>query len=51
MKPRCDPLGVRAVEQLSGRLAKLQDLRQHGYPLVRVLDALRADGEEERLVK
>lgn len=35
----CDPLGVRAGEQLRGRLSELQDLGQHGDPLLRVLDA------------
>lgn len=40
MKPGCDPLGMGGGEQLLGRLAKLQDLRQHGDSLVGVLDAL-----------
>lgn len=30
---------MRAGEQLRGRLSELQDLGQHGDPLVRVLDA------------
>lgn len=40
VKPGCDPLGMGGGEQLFGRLAKLQDLRQHGDSLVGVLDAL-----------
>lgn len=39
MKPGCDPLGVGAGEQLFGRLAELQNLRQHGDSLVRILGA------------
>ncbi|PWA24993.1 hypothetical protein CCH79_00016008 [Gambusia affinis] len=45
LEPGCDPLGVRAREELLGRLAELQDLRQHGYSLIRVLDASRAHGD------
>ncbi len=41
VKPRGDPLRVGAGEQLFGRLAELQDLCQHGDPLIRVLDASR----------
>lgn len=40
LKARRDPLRVRAAEQLFGRLAKLQDLRQHGDSLIGILDAL-----------
>lgn len=50
LEPGCDPLGVRAREELLGRLAELQDLRQHGYSLIRVLDASRAHGERGRVV-
>lgn len=39
VEPGCDPLWVRAGKQLRGRLSELQDLGQHGDPLVRVLDA------------
>lgn len=39
VEPGCDPLWVGAGKQLCGRLSELQDLGQHGDPLVRVLDA------------
>lgn len=39
VEPGGDPLGVGAGEQLFGRLAKLQDLCQHGDSLIGVLDA------------
>lgn len=39
MKPGGDPLGVGDGEQLLGRLAELQDLRQHADSLIGVLDA------------
>lgn len=45
VEPRRDPLRVRDGEQLCGRLAKLQDLREHGDPLVGVLDASRGNGK------
>lgn len=46
LKPRGDPLRVRSGEQLLGRLAELQDLRQHGDPLIGVLDASHREGRE-----
>lgn len=49
VKPWCDPLRVRAGEQLRGRLPELEDLRQHGDPLLRFLDASEWRGRKHQV--
>lgn len=49
VKPGGDPLGVGAGKQLCGRLAELQDLCQHGDPLIGVLDAWQSDRQPVKL--
>lgn len=50
VKPRRDPLRMRPGEQLPGRLTELQDLSQHGDPLIRVLDAFPTQSQRGKLV-
>lgn len=49
MKPWCDPLRMRAGEQLRWRLPELEDLCQHGDLLIRVLDASRQRGRKSQV--